>query len=159
MSIPEKNIPLIIEKVKNSELEKSKSVHNAITNSATNNSQQIYISNRNQYGGTFQVDIHNKEKRPTANEIIYELLDKINPTIRDSIKKDSRNICIMISQPNLIRLMDYKEELSTEKILQIKSNGSVNSGIGNRFSNCINDLDEGYLVGYNLFAMENFNFK
>ena len=107
----------------------------------------------------FRLIFHNKEKRPTANEIIYELLDKINPTIRDSIKKDSRNICIMISQPNLIRLMDYKEELSTEKILQIKSNGSVNSGIGNRFSNCINDLDEGYLVGFDLFAMENFNFK
>lgn len=122
------------------------------------NTPVINVISHNQQGGITanEVTIYNKEPEPPLESVI-EILNKINPEIINRFKQGQSLVCIMISDVNLTELTNLKTKLKEEKILEYKSNGSVNVGMGNKIGDCINDLDEGHLYGFNITFLEHFD--
>jgi hypothetical protein len=125
----------------------------------SNSTQTVNVKSVNQQGGITanQVNIYNKEPEPLIEIEIIRILNSINPAIIERYKNGQPQICVMINQYNIMQLSKIKIELGERKLLTFKSNGSVNMGRGNQIGNCINDLDEGNLNGYNITFLENFN--
>jgi hypothetical protein len=120
---------------------------NIIINNAPNQGIQI-----NEVKG----DIYLKDPEPPIELEIVRILNSINPVILQSYKTAVNPICVMISDEKASQLFKIKDKLKKGELLQFKSNGSVNFGIGNQMGDCINDVDEGSLKGFILFFLKNF---
>ena len=108
------------------------------------------VKSINQQGGITanEVNIYNEKPPLPAKELITETLNSINPIILAKYKEGMNPICVMAQQHKINKLLERENELKTEGLITIKSNGSVMMGNSNRMGNCINDNQDGTLNGF-----------
>ncbi|MFA7381261.1 MAG: hypothetical protein WC150_12435 [Bacteroidia bacterium] len=100
------------------------------------------------------IDLKDILKKSTKEELI-ELLNKINPEILNRFKQGINQTCVLISPGNMAKLNQLKDKLESERLMTYFSNGNTVMGFGNRIGNCINDKEEGMLMGFEFVKLEN----
>jgi hypothetical protein len=135
-----------------------------IQNVQTSNGEQINISNQNQSGGKFEVNLNQKEPEPKATiSDLNRILDDINPKIRAIIQERKiRNLSInvLISPSNFKKLIKLSNDLENNKILRLES---LNMPIianehpdPNEHQFITDSTYEGLYQGYILHFLENY---
>ncbi|MCK4307365.1 hypothetical protein KAW50_03955 [candidate division WOR-3 bacterium] len=116
------------------------------------------VTSYNQSGGITadKVIIHPENPKPLLKDKLKEILNSINPEIIPRFLRGSQIICVCISQFRLNKLLEIKEELIGNKLLDFQS---IHTTImkGNTINDCINDIDGDVLSCYRLKKLERFD--
>ena len=77
--------------------------------------QTVNVTSINQQGGITanEVKIYNKEPDPPVESEIIKILNTVNPSILERYKNGESQICVMISESNLLQLSKIKSEAKT----------------------------------------------
>ena len=92
----------------------------------------------------------------SAQENLIELLNKINPEILNKFRNGQNQVSVMVSQGNLSKLNQIKEQIERENLMKYVTNGNTAMGIGALAGNGIRDKEEGFLLGFELIRLANF---
>jgi hypothetical protein len=138
-----------------------------IQNVQTGSGEQINISNQNQLGGNFEVNLNQKEPEPKATiSDLNRILDDINPKIRTVLsiiqerKIGNLSINVLISPSNFKKLIKLSKDLENNKILRLESLNIqiyANEHPDPNEQQFITDSTyEGLYQGYTLHFLENY---